>query len=114
KLFGWKLQDMSMPAQGVGGTYTMIDVGGGTGGGMMKNPNPAAPPHWLAYVGVDDIAASLRKARELGAKVVMDRTPVGDFGVMAILDDPTGATFALWEAKPRQGQGQAQGQQSKK
>ena len=31
RLFGWELQDMPMP--GGGGSYTMIDVGGGTGGG---------------------------------------------------------------------------------
>src|SRR2546430_3996871 len=105
KLFGWKLSDMPLPAEGGSGTYTMIDVGGGTGGGMLQNPRPGGP-HWLAYVGVDDISASLRKARELGAKVVMDRTEVGDFGLMAILTDPTGAEFALWQAKPKQGQQQ--------
>src|SRR5438445_11706607 len=53
-LFGWKLQDVPIP----GGTYTMIDVGGGTGGGMMRNPVPGAPSHWLSYVGVDDIDRS--------------------------------------------------------
>src|SRR4051794_28720629 len=75
KLFAWKLQEMPMPAEGVGGTYTMIDVGGGTGGGMVRNPRPGGS-HWLAYVGVDDVSASVRKASELGAKVVMDKTEV--------------------------------------
>src|SRR6267378_1291631 len=65
KLFGWKLQDMPMPG---GSTYTMIDVGGGTGGGMMTAQPPGSPPRWQAYVGVDDVAASTRKAEELGAK----------------------------------------------
>ena len=37
KLFDWALQDADM---GPGGTYTIIDVGGGTGGGMMKHPVP--------------------------------------------------------------------------
>jgi predicted enzyme related to lactoylglutathione lyase len=50
KLFAWKLQDMPMPG---GGSYTMIDVGGGTGGGMMVNQAPGAPSHWMSYVGVD-------------------------------------------------------------
>ena len=43
-LFGWKLQDVPMP----NGTYTMIDVGGGTGGGMMRNPVPGAPSSLIA------------------------------------------------------------------
>ena len=107
KLFGWKLSDMPIPAEGGSGTYTMIDVGEGTGGGMLQNPRPGGS-HWLAYVGVEDISRSLRSARELGAKVVMDRTEVGDFGVMAILTDPTGAQFALWEPKRKQGQKQQQ------
>ena len=70
---------------------------------MLKSMALAgAPPQWLAYVGVDDVASSTRKARELGAKVVLDKTEVGDFGWMSILTDPTGATFALWQAKQPQ------------
>jgi uncharacterized protein len=95
KLFGWKLKDEPMP----GGSYTMIDVGEGTGGGMMTNKNPGAPSHWLAYVGVEDVAASTRKAKELGAKIMLDKTEVGEFGWMSVITDPTGATFALWQPK---------------
>lgn len=49
RLFGWKLEDI--PAPGGAMTYTMINVGEGTGGGMFESPDE--PPHWLAYVGVD-------------------------------------------------------------
>ena len=59
-LLGWKLEDMPMPE---GGTYTMVNVGEGVGGGMMKNPDPKVPPHWLAYVGVDNVEASTKRAR---------------------------------------------------
>src|SRR5438132_2142855 len=41
KLFGWKLKDMPMPG---GESYTMIDVGEGTGGGMMTAQPPGSPP----------------------------------------------------------------------
>jgi len=68
-LFDWKLQDIPMPD---GGSYTMINVGEGTGGGMMSTPASGVPPHWLAYVGVDDVAAATEKARALGAAVVQD------------------------------------------
>lgn len=97
RLFGWKLEDVPMP--GGGGSYTMIDVGGGTGGGMMVNPVPGVPPHWLAYVGVDDVAAATKKAKDLGAKVVMDVTEVGQIGSMSVITDPTGATLAMWQPK---------------
>jgi predicted enzyme related to lactoylglutathione lyase len=94
-LFGWKLQDVPMP----GGTYTMIDVGSGTGGGMMRNPVPGAPSHWLAYVAVDDINASTKKAKELGAQMLLDVTEVGEFGWMSVITDPTGATLGMWKPK---------------
>jgi len=96
KLFSWKLQDMPMAG---GGSYTMIDVGGGTGGGMMVNQAPGTPPHWMSYVGVDDINAATRKAKDLGAKVVVDVTEVGQYGTMSVITDPTGATLALWQPK---------------
>jgi len=98
-LFGWKLQDVPMPGNG---TYTMIDVGGGTGGGMMGAQRPGEPSHWMAYVGVDDIHASTKKARALGAKVALDVTEVSQFGWMSVITDPTGATIALWQPKPQQ------------
>ena len=95
-LFDWKLQDIPMPD---GGSYTMINVGEGTGGGMMSTPASGVPPHWLAYVGVDDVAAATEKARALGAAVVQDVVEVAGYGWLSVLTDPTGATFALWQAK---------------
>ena len=97
QLFDWKLEDVPMGE----GTYTMIGVGEGTGGGIMKHPMPGAPSMWLAYVNVDDIAASTAKARSLGATVVQDVTEVMGMGWMSIIIDPTGATLGLWQAKPR-------------
>ena len=95
KLFDWKLEDAPMP----GGTYTMISVGEGTGGGMMKQMIPGAPSSWMAYVGVDDIEASTKKAKSLGATVMKDVTEVPGFGWLSIIVDPTGAMLGLWKPK---------------
>ena len=97
-LFSWKLQDMDM---GEGFTYTMIDVGEGTGGGMMKHPCPGAPSTWIPYALVDDIAAATEKAKSLGAKVIRDVTPVTDMGWFSIITDPTGAVIGLWQSKQK-------------
>jgi hypothetical protein len=93
KLFDWKLEDIDSP----GGGYTMIGVGEGTGGGMMKNPIPGAPSFWLSYVLVDDIEAATKKAKSLGAQVMKDVTPVMDMGWLSIITDPTGAHLGLWK-----------------
>lgn len=94
-LFDWKLEDMP------GMDYTMINVGEGTGGGMMKNPMPNAPSHWLAYVLVDDIQAATKKAKSLGAAIHKDVTEVGDYGWLSVIADPTGAALGLWQPKQR-------------
>ena len=93
KLFDWTLEDMP------GGDYTLIKVGEGTGGGIMKNPVPGAPSFWLAYVLVDDIQASTKKAKSLGAMIMKEVTEIQGYGSFSVLADPTGAHFALWKPK---------------
>jgi hypothetical protein len=77
----------------------MIEVGTGTGGGMMTSQAPGTPPHWMAYVGVDDVRAATKKAKDLGAKVVQDVMEVGEYGTMSVITDPTGAAIAMWQPK---------------
>jgi len=98
QLFDWELEDMSM---GPSGTYTVIKVGDGTGGGLLKNPMPGVPSFWLAYVLVDDIGAATRKAESLGAKIVRDSIEVPDMGWLSIIADPTGAALGLWQTKKK-------------
>jgi len=95
KLFEWTLEDVPVP----GMAYTMIKVGKGTGGGIMKHPMPGQPSIWLAYVEVDDIAASTEKARSLGANIIKDVIEVPGAGWLSILMDPTGAVLGLWKPK---------------
>lgn len=96
QLFDWKLEDVPM---GQGGSYTMINVGEGTGGGLMKHPVPGAPSSWLAYVLVDDVRAATDKARALGATIAKDVTEIPGAGWFSVIVDPTGAALGLWKSK---------------
>jgi predicted enzyme related to lactoylglutathione lyase len=96
-LFDWKLKDVDM---GGGQTYTMVDVGDGTGGGMFEMPG--APIAWIPYAAVKDVAKSTEKARSLGATILKDKSEVPGMGWFSIFKDPTGAMIALWEPKPRE------------
>jgi len=98
-LFDWQLNDVDM---GGGMSYTLINVGEGTGGGMMKQMIPGAPSSWLAYVQVDDIRAATDKAKSLGATVMRDVMAVMDEGWLSIIRDPTGAALGLWQSKTKQ------------
>jgi predicted enzyme related to lactoylglutathione lyase len=93
-LFEWKLESMPMGND----TYTMIKVGDGTGGGIMKHPMPGAPSAWLPYVDVRDIRASSAKAKSLGAKMLQESVEVPGMGWFSIFMDPTGATLGLWQS----------------
>jgi uncharacterized protein len=97
-LFSWQLQEMDM---GGGMSYTMINVGEGTGGGMMKHPVPGAPSAWLAYALVDDVTAATAKAKSLGAQVMRDVTEVPNAGSFSIIIDPTGGALGLWQPKAK-------------
>src|SRR6201987_3602959 len=98
-LFDWQLGDEDM---GGGMSYTMINVGEGTGGGMMKHPVPGAPSAWLPYVLVDDVRGATAKAKSLGATVARDITEVPNAGSFSIIIDPTGANLGLWEDKEKE------------
>ena len=99
RLFEWKLEDMPM---GNGASYTVINVGEGTGGGMFTNPVPGVPSHWLAYVDVPDVDAATEKAKSLGATIVQPKTEVPGMGWFSVIIDPTGAALALWQTRPGQ------------
>jgi predicted enzyme related to lactoylglutathione lyase len=98
KLFAWKLKDFPMPEIGA---YTTIEVGKGTGGGMMKQTIPGAGSAWMPYVLVKDIDAATKKAKKLHAKVMKGVTEVEGMGWLSIIVDSTGAMLGLWEPKDR-------------
>jgi hypothetical protein len=90
-LFGWKMTDLPMD-------YTLLSTGKAPGGGIFKRP-PEAPVGWSVYVGVTDAAASLEKAKTLGATVLREPTLISpEWGRFAVLQDPTGAVICLHEA----------------
>lgn len=93
-LFGWKTEDHKMPEQ----VYSMIKD---TCGGMMQTPKgmeKEIPPHWMSYVFVEDVDASVKKAKSLGAEIKVPVSAAGDYGRFAVIKDPTGAVLGLWQS----------------
>jgi hypothetical protein len=101
-LFGWSFTDMSMGEM----TYSSLDTGTPPGGGVQLKPMPEAPTMWLPYIGVDNVTATVARARGLGATIIVEHMPIPGFGALAILRDPAGATFGLWQAEPRAAEGE--------
>jgi predicted enzyme related to lactoylglutathione lyase len=63
------------------------------------------PSSWLSYVAVEDVDASAARAKELGASILAEPFDVMEHGRMAMVQDPTGALFALWQAGKHPGFG---------
>lgn len=104
ELFGWAPNDMPM---GPGDFYTIFHLGGRQVSAAYTQRGDereqGIPPHWNLYVATESADASAKRAGELGAKVLAEPFDVFDAGRMAVIQDPTGAVFCLWEAKSHVG-----------
>jgi uncharacterized protein len=98
-LFGWEVNETPMGPTEVYSTLQMRGKPVAAAYTMPSERQRDAPPHWNAYVAVADAEAAVKKAESLGAKVFAPPFDVMDFGRMAVLQDPTGAVFQVWQAK---------------
>jgi hypothetical protein len=103
-LFGWEPHDQPI---GPGEVYTLLRQAGRDAAAAytLRPEQRGVPPHWQLYVAVESADAAVARARELGATVLAPPFDVFDSGRTAVLQDPTGAVFAVWEARRHAGLG---------
>ena len=101
-LFGWTVNENPM---GEMGTYSIFQKDGKDAAAMYRNDQPGVPPNWMSYVAVASADAIVEKAKSLGGTVVNGPFDVYDMGRMAVLSDPQGAMFSIWEPKSHAGVG---------
>ena len=105
-LFGWTFNDNDMGPQGV---YTIFQNQGQDCAAlytlMPDMLQKGVPPNWGAYVAVTSADETAKKVAALGGTVMMEPFDVMDHGRMAVIQDPTGAVFSLWQAKSHPGVG---------
>ena len=93
-LLGWETDDHPNPG---GGVYTFLRKDGLEVAALHGHLPEGAPPNWTSYVTVDDADAVAQQAGELGATTLAGPFDVGRAGRMAVLRDPQGAVFAVWQ-----------------
>ena len=97
-IIGWGTQ----PFEGGGMSYTMWVNGDAPFGGVMELPAELAsngvPPHWLPYVGTDDVDETAAEATQLGGRVVVPPQDIPNVGRFAVIADPQGASFAIYKS----------------
>jgi predicted enzyme related to lactoylglutathione lyase len=103
-LFGWEALGIPIGPDDV---YTMLKQNGGDVGALhqmhAEEMSNGIPPHWLTYILVESADQSTAKARELGAKILMEPFDVMGAGRMSVVQDPQGAIFAVWQAGDHKG-----------
>jgi uncharacterized protein len=101
-LFGWELEDVMPP--GSDGRYFMARIRGKNVSAVGSIPE-ALPQMamWNTYVWVESADDAAAKARDAGGGVVMEPFDVMDSGRMAVLTDPEGAAFGVWQANQHKG-----------
>jgi uncharacterized protein len=104
KLFGWSASDFPM---GPNDFYSMFQVAGrDVGATYTLRPDQRAqgvPPHWMIYVAVESADKAAERTAQLAGKVLAPPFDVYEAGRMAVLQDPTGAVFSVWEPKKNTG-----------
>lgn len=98
KVFGWQPEIKDL---GPAGLYRVQMIRGKQAGGLMKHPMPGMPSCWVVYFLVVDLAAATKKARDLGAKAMMEGIPIPEVGMFSMLTGPDGSMFALFQANRR-------------
>ncbi len=96
QLLDW--QAAAFPLEGM--QYTLFKKNDTNVAGLMKLPKPEVPPHWLAYVLVEDVDATARNAPTLAGKVLNPPFDVPTVGRIAIIQDPQGAVFGVFKPVP--------------
>ncbi|MCA0301869.1 MAG: VOC family protein [Proteobacteria bacterium] len=97
KVVGWTAE----PAPPPNTDYTMLKAAGANAAGLMTLPKDAcdagARPGWMGYVGVDDLDAMLARLTKAGGAVRMSPMPIPGVGRFAVVADPQGAVFSLFQ-----------------
>jgi uncharacterized protein len=101
----WGTRDASMPSL----AYSLFTAKDAPVTGLMTLTDEArragVAPHWMGYVGVDDVDAAVTRIKQLGGRVHVSPTDVPGISRFSVIADPQMATLALIKGlKPRQGQ----------
>ena len=100
QLFGWDAIDNPV---GENMVYSMMQIGGKDVAAISPQPqqqrDAGVPPVWNSYITVESADSAADSAQKLGATVHAPAFDVMDVGRMAVIQDPQGAFFEVWEPK---------------
>lgn len=97
QMFGWTAQDQAAN----GGVFTRLSLSGQDLGSLYQlqtaDIERGVPSHWTPYVEVDDVDGAVRRASELGGRVIVPPFLVSGVARIALILDSVGAQIGLWQ-----------------
>src|SRR5690348_8216555 len=103
-LFSWDVNDLPL---GPSESYSMFQLRGkpiaAAHSLQAEQRTHGVPAHWGSYISVASADQASKRASELGGKILAEPFDVMDAGRMAVIQDPVGAVFMLWQAKRHPG-----------
>jgi predicted enzyme related to lactoylglutathione lyase len=101
RVFGWEFEDRS--TAGSPDPYLVAKLDGLDVAGVGSQTQAGAPSSWATYIAVEGADAVAAAASVAGGHVIGGPFDIPDAGRMAVLADPTGAVFCLWQAREHHG-----------
>jgi uncharacterized protein len=104
-VLGWDfIGSGSMPGDPPGRYYIARLRGKDVAGVSSPLPGEALPrPEWITYVAVKSADVASAHAREAGGVIVVEPFDISPSARVAVLRDPAGAAFGVWQAGLRKG-----------
>jgi predicted enzyme related to lactoylglutathione lyase len=102
RLFGWELVNVMPPESEA--KYFVARIRGGDVAAIGSLPAGAPPmATWNTYIWVENADETASRVVEAGGSTLMEPFDAEDAGRMAVLADPEGAVFCIWEARQHRG-----------
>ena len=102
-LLDWTFDDPVAMPDGLTGEYRTARLNGRLVAGIGQAPAGFPSAVWTTYVAVDDVEKTARRAAAAGGGSIVGPTTHGDEGRVAVLTDPVGVAFGIWQARARRG-----------
>jgi predicted enzyme related to lactoylglutathione lyase len=104
-LFGWEFAGPGPMPGDLPGEYYVARVNGRDVAGIGSLPDAGGSPVavWSTYVRVDSADAAVERAKAAAGSLLIGPLEALPAGRLAVLVDPVGAAFGVWEARARKG-----------
>ena len=102
-VYGWTYDDRPL-GDGSDSVYSLAMVDGSRAAAISpQQQGDPSPPHWNNYITVASADETAGKATGAGGTALAEPFDVMELGRMAVLQDPAGAVYCIWEPKENNG-----------